>query len=473
MRRSVDNTTVFREAGSETTQDESQSMRIKIRKGLNLRIAGAPEQRVEEAKPVASAALVAADYRGLQATVLVGEGDWVRLGQPLVCDKDCPEVLLTSPGCGRVVAVHRGVRRSLQSIVVRLEGEDEERFDAYDRARLLTLDRAAVRDMLLGSGLWAAFRTRPFSNIPKPTDSPHSIFVTAIDTNPLAAQPRPVIGERSTEFSDGVAVLSRLTDGPVYVCQDPGSVLPVPRSDSVRTVTFEGPHPAGLPGTHIHFLDPVGENKTVWHLHYQDVIAIGGLFATGRIQVERVIALGGPAVLRPRLLRARVGASTVDLLKGELEQAECRVVSGSILSGRRAAGWARYLGAHDLQVSVLREGRDREFLGWATPGFDRYSAIHAFASSLRPRHEFALTTSQHGSPRAMVPIGNFERVMPLDILPAPLLKALLVRDTEAARALGCLELAEEDLALCSFVCCSKYEYGPALRENLDLIEREG
>lgn len=448
-------------------------MRIKIRKGLDLPIAGAPEQRIDDTKSVSSVATVVGDYRGLRPDALVAEGDRVRVGQPLVCDKGSPELLLTSPGCGQVVAINWGVRRSLQSIVVRLEGDDEERFDAYDSARLLTLDRQSVRNQLLSSGLWTAFRTRPFDRIPTPAGSPHAIFVTAIDTNPLAADPRPIIGERRREFSDGVAVLSRLTDGQVYVCVGPGSEPPLPQSNSVRAATFDGPHPAGLAGTHIHFLDPVGESRTVWHLNYQDVIAIGVLFAAGRIHVERVIALGGPAVLRPRLLRARVGASTVDLLDGELQETECRVISGSILGGRRAAGWARHLGPHDLQISALREDRDREFLGWVAPGFDKYSAIHAFTSSLRLGHKFPMTTSQHGSPRAMVPIGNFERVMPLDVLPAPLLKALLIRDTEAARALGCLELAEEDLALCSFVCCSKYEYGPALRENLDLIEKEG
>jgi Na+-transporting NADH:ubiquinone oxidoreductase subunit A len=461
MRNNVADAMVFREA-----------MRIKVRKGLDLPIAGTPDQRID-AKSVGSVAAVAGDYRGLRPSILVKEGDGVRVGQPLVSDKDSPELLLTSPGCGRVVEVNWGPRRSLRSIVIRLEGDDEERFDAHDRARLLTLDRQSVRNALLSSGLWAASRTRPFGRIPGPADSPHSIFVTAIDTNPLAADPRLIIDEHPTEFSDGVAVLSRLTDGQVYVCQGPGSELSLPQTDSVTAATFEGPHPAGLPGTHIHFLDPVAESKTVWHLNYQDVIAMGVLFATGRIHVERVIALGGPAVLRPRLLRTRVGASTVDLLDGELQKIECRVISGSILGGRRAAGWARYLGPHDLQISVLREDRDREFLGWVAPGFDKYSAIHTFTSSLRPRHKFPMTTSQHGSPRAMVPIGNFERVMPLDILPAPLLKALLIRDTEAARALGCLELAEEDLALCSFVCCSKYEYGPALRENLDLIEKEG
>ena len=237
---------------------------------------------------------------------------------------------------------------------------------------------------------------------------------------------------------------------------------------------FEGPHPAGLPGTHIHFLDPVSQDKSVWYLHYQDVVAIGALLRTGRIHTERVIALGGPLVRRPRLLRTRVGASTQDLLHGEIEPLPCRVLSGSILGGRRAAGRARYLGPRDLQLSVLHEDTERHFLDWLAPGFRKYSAIRAFAAALRPRsHRFALTTSQQGSPRAMVPIGNFEKVLPLDILPVPLLKALIVQDSEAAKALGCLELEEEDLALCAFVCCSKYEYGSFLRETLKLIEKSG
>jgi Na+-transporting NADH:ubiquinone oxidoreductase subunit A len=268
--------------------------------------------------------------------------------------------------------------------------------------------------------------------------------------------------------------VSRLTDGPVYVCHAPGPDVELPQVASVTPVIFDGPHPAGLPGTHIHFLDPVSDSKSVWHLSYQDVIAIGSLFATGRLSTERVIALGGPLVLRPRLLRTRSGASTEDLLKGEVQPLECRVISGSILGGRRAAGRAQYLGPYDLQVSVLREDRSRHFLGWLAPGIDNYSAIRAFASALRPRsHRYPLTTSQHGSPRAMIPIGNFEKIMPLDILPAPLLKALIVRDAETARALGCLELDEEDLALCSFVCSSKYEYGAFLRDTLDLIEKDG
>lgn len=449
-------------------------MHVRIRKGLTIPISGAPEQRIDDAKTLGWVALVAKDFIGLQPRMMVEVGDRVRLGQALLIDKNNPEVMFTSPGGGEVVAVHRGARRSLQSVVVRLEGDEEETFPSHERAALTTLDREVVQQLLQASGLWTAIRARPFGKVPEAGATPHSIFVTAIDTNPLAGDPRLVIAERAQDFYDGVAVLSRLTDGKVHVCQAPGPGLDVPELDAVRSATFEGPHPAGLPGTHIHFLDPVSEHRSVWYLNYQDVIAIGALFTTGHISTERVIALGGPMVKKPRLLRTRMGASTEDLLNGELQAGECRVISGSILGGRRAAGHAQYLGPYDLQLSVLAEDRTRHFLRWIAPGTDRYSALRAFVASLRPRsYRFALSTTQNGSPRAMIPIGNFEKVMPLDILPAPLLKALIVEDTESAKALGCLELEEEDLALCSFVCCSKYEYGEFLRANLELIEKNG
>jgi len=449
-------------------------MRVRIRRGLDIPIAGVPEQRIDAANDVGWVALVARDYQGLQPQLRVELGDRVRLGQALLTDKSNPEALFTSPGCGEIVAIHRGERRSLQSVVVRLDGDEEEIFASHDRSALTKLDRDEAREALLTSGLWTSFRTRPFGRIPNANAVPHSIFVTAIDTNPLAADPRVVISRRLQDFIDGVAVLSRLTEGKVHVCLAPGPDLQLPKIESVTSAVFEGPHPAGLPGTHIHFLDPVSESKSVWHLSYQDVIAMGSFFTTGRLTTERIVALGGPLVRRPRLLRTRIGASTEDLLQDELHPVECRVISGSVLGGRRAAGRARYLGPYDLQLTVLQEDRSRHFLDWLSPGLGKYSAIRAFVSALRPSgHRFPLTTSQHGSPRAMVPIGNFEKVMPLDILPAPLLKALIVQDIETARALGCLELDEEDLALCSFVCCSKYEYGAFLRETLDLIQKNG
>jgi Na+-transporting NADH:ubiquinone oxidoreductase subunit A len=251
--------------------------------------------------------------------------------------------------------------------------------------------------------------------------------------------------------------------------------MPLPETEQIRVHTFAGPHPAGLVGTHIHFLDPVSATKTVWHLGYQDVIAIGKLFTTGRLWTERIIALGGPPVLKPRLLRTRLGASTGDLLRDELQDVECRAISGSIFSGRRAVGWGSYLGRYHTQLSVLAEGREREFFGWLRMGGkNKFSILNVFFSNFSSNNEsLVLTTNQNGSPRAMVPIGNYEQIMPLDILPTQLLRSLLVGDTEMAQALGCLELDEEDLALCSFACVGKYDYGPVLRTNLTQIEKEG
>lgn len=443
---------------------------------MDIPIAGSPEQRIHDARPVTHVALVGADYRGHKRlpTIEVQEGDRVRLGQPLARGKGLTAVAGTAPGTGVVVRINRGERRYLQSIVIRLDGDDdEETFNAYSAEELPRLSRDQVQDNLLASGDWLAFRTRPFSRVADPDTEPHAIFVNAMDTNPLAADPVVVINQARQAFLDGVTVISRLTGGKVYVCKAEGAAVPQSTLASVATVEFAGPHPAGLVGTHIHHLAPVGPGRSVWHLHYQDAIAIGRLFTTGRLDVSRVVSLAGPAVQRPRLLRTRLGASTNELVEGELLDQECRVVAGPVLSGRRAADWGAYLGRYHTQIAVLREGREREFLGWMRPGRGKFSALPVFLSHLLGRRPFGLSTSQNGSPRAMVPIGSYERVVPLDILPTQLLRALLVGDSDTAQALGCLELDEEDLALCSFVCPSKHDFGPILRDNLERIWKEG
>ena len=452
-------------------------MLIRTKRGLDLPIAGAPEQSVHAGAPVGSVALLGPDYLGLKPTMQVQEGDRVKLGQPLFSDKNNPGVNFTSPGSGVVEAVNRGPRRVLQSVVIRLGAEDDtdrKHFNQYDRGEFAQLSDAQVRENLLESGLWTALRTRPYSKVPLADGIPTALFVTAVDSSPLAADPGVVVGEFGEDFHDGLVILSRLFDGIVYVCKAPGSTMPVPQDERIVVAEFAGPHPSGLVGTHIHFLRPVSTTRNVWHVGYQDVIAIGKLFKSGELWVERIVSLAGPVVSRPRLLRTRLGANSEDLVRDELPDVECRVLSGSVLHGRRAAGWACFLGRYHQQVSVLREGRERELFGWIAPGMDKFSAANVFLSSLRRGAKlFDFTTSQHGSPRAMVPIGTYERVVPLDILPTQLLRALLVRDTDAAQTLGCLELDEEDLALCSFVCPSKYDYGPALRESLEQIEREG
>ena len=448
---------------------------IRIKQGLNIPLAGAPEQNIHQAPAVQMVGVLGRDYHAYKRlpTLLVSEGDRVKLGQPLVRGKQLTSVTTTSPGSGVVEYIERGARRFLETIAIRLDGEDEETFNSWKKDELAGLNATQVRENLLASGLWLSFRTRPYSLVANPEAEPYAIFVTAIDTNPLAADPAVVIADAPENFTSGLTVLSRLIPGKVHVCKAAGAAIPSTAASNIQVTEFSGPHPAGLPGTHIHFLAPVSAQRTVWHLNYQDVIAIGRLFTSGRLSPERVVALCGPAVFNPRLIRTRLGASTNDLVKDELRHGESRVISGSVLSGHQAVGRTAFLGRYHQQVSVLSEGRKRELFGWMAPGFNKYSASKVFLSSLFGRKEFRLTTSQNGSPRAMVPTGVFERVMPLDILPTQLLRALVVQDTDSAQALGCLELDEEDLALCTFVDTGKYDYGTILRDNLRRIRKEG
>jgi Na+-transporting NADH:ubiquinone oxidoreductase subunit A len=438
---------------------------------------------LESARVPRFVALMAADYVGLRPTMHVSAGDVVSRGQLLFDDKTMPEVRYTAPAAGTVSAVHRGDRRALQSVVIeqsRAEREGREpevtTFRAYTGRHPSGLTGKEVRDLLIESGQWTAFRARPFGRIADPSATPHSIFVTAIDTNPLAPDLSVILDGQEEPLHRGLSALTRLTEGPVFICTDPKLNIELPTTDQIRHEIFDGVHPAGTVGLHIHVLDPVTRGKVVWHVGIQDLVAIGKLFETGVLDVSRIIALAGPPVQRPRLLRTRVGAETVSLVnEAELASAQdCRVISGSVLSGRQANGAVfGYLGRYHQQVSVLAEERDRKLLGWLAPGFNKFSAIRTFASTLLPGRRFGLTTSTNGSRRAIVPIGMYERVMPMDLLPTAMLRALVMCDVERAEELGCLELDEEDVALCTFVDPGKTEFGPYLRRVLDTIEKEG
>ena len=449
---------------------------IRIRKGFDVPIAGEPEQVVYPGAPVRNVALCGVDHVGLRPRLLVSVGDAVGLGQPLWEDKRDPAVCYPSPGRGVVTAVNRGTRRVLESVVVSLQdsGARDLQFEALTAHEIEQLDRDAVAERMLRSGLWTALRTRPFSRVPQSGSTPDSIFVTAIDTRPLAPDPKVVVARDAEHFALGLQVLTRLTEGRVWLCTAPDWSITLPGIERVTRVSFTGPHPAGLPGTHMHFLQPVGPDRTNWHINYQDVTALGRLFHQGVIETERVISLSGSCVSEPRLVTTRLGAALEEVLRdGVCETETCRVISGSVLGGRAATGTLAYLGRYDDQVSVLREGGRSFVFGWTGLFPRRFTTAPTFARARghRKRHDFS--TTQNGRFSGMLPMRVLDRVMPLDILPSPLLRALLVKDTERAQALGCLELDEEDLALCSFVCPAKNDYGVALRINLQQIEKEG
>jgi Na+-transporting NADH:ubiquinone oxidoreductase subunit A len=455
----------------------------RIRKGLDLPMVGEPEQRIYDAPAVSHVAVLGDDTPGVRARLAVAEGDLVRRGQLLFEDRARPSVRYVSPGAGRVSAIFRGRRRRLRSVVIQLS--ESERVGRPSAAELESFpswpgvreggNAEPVRELLVESGLWVALRARPFGRVADPADTPHALFVTAIDTQPHAPDPQIVLAGARENFERGLRVLAQLCDRPPIVCVTAGSEFARGLDAPVCVEEFRGPHPAGNPGVHIHHLAAVSRNRTAWHVGYQDVIAVGGLFATGQLPVDRVVALAGPSVVQPRLLRTRLGASIAQLTHHELceDGRAVRLLSGSVLSGKRAEGpELGFLGRHHLQVSALPEGGERRLLGWAAPGGDRFSVLPVFVSRLFRGRRFAFTTDTHGSARPLMPIGTYERVLPMDILVTYLLRALLVGDIEQAEKLGALELDEEDLALCSFVCSGKTDFGPYLRANLDRLEQE-
>lgn len=443
---------------------------VRSKKGLDLPLAGAPSATLEAARAVSKVALLGPDFPGLKPALKVEVGDRVALGQALIEDKQHAGVRYTAPASGTVAAIHRGERRALVSIVIAVDDAVPQLPLASYRGPQTRLDEAAVRALLLESGLWTALRTRPFSRVASPQGRPAAIFVTATDSRPHAVAPATVIDPRIDDFRAGIAALSLLAPR-VFVCVAEGHRIEVPAG--VEVVEFSGPHPSGNAGWQVHSLLPVDLHRSVWTIGYQDVIAAGRLVTSGVLDVERTVALGGPAVRRPRLLRTRLGASLDELLEGELVPGRQRVISGSVLDGRARTSEAdAFLGRHHLQIAALPEGGEREMFGYIAPGAEKFSVTNTVLGAFRRAHRFALSTTTNGSPRAMVPIGSYERVMPFDVLPTFLLRALIIRDDERAVELGALELDEDDVALCTFVCPGKTEYGPLLRAALDRIEKE-
>jgi Na+-transporting NADH:ubiquinone oxidoreductase subunit A len=454
----------------------------RIRRGLDLPLAGAPAQRIDPMPlPVRQIGLLGADTVGLRASFAVQAGDRVRRGQLLYEDRKTPGLRFTAPAAGTVRAIHRGERRAFISLVIDVADDEGSAASQVEFANLprdpATAGAAGLRALLVESGLWPALRARPYGHVPAIDAVPQALFITAIDSRPHAPDPQVVLAGREADFTIGLGALERmLPEVPVHLCVAAGSRLGASDLPArVRRHEFAGPHPAGTPGLHMHLLHPVGAGRTAWHIGYQDVAAFGALLTTGRLDVERVVSIAGPAVQLPRLVRARLGASIAELTAGALQSGDLRVISGSVLDGRTATAEAEaFLGRHHLQVSALREGREREFLGWITPQRDKFSVWRVVAGHFAGRGSgLALTTTTNGGDRAMVPIGSYERVMPMDIMATHLLRALAMNDAEQAVALGALELDEEDLALATFVCPGKTEWGPLLRRVLDRVEKEG
>lgn len=444
---------------------------FKIRQGRDIKLLGEARPEIVNVALPSTVALQPADFKGIKAKVVVKPGDAVKVGTAVIVDKHHPEVKIASPVSGKVKSVNRGEKRVLLEVVIETDGRQEaEQFRRYNDQEIQNLTHEVIIQQILQAGLWPVIRQRPFTKIAHPTDKPKSIFVHAMNTDPLAADMDVVLQGKEKEFQAGLEVLRKLTDGKTHLCIKVGAKsTALIDAKNVHVHRFSGPHPAGNVSTHIHHVDPISRGQIVWYVGAQDVIQIGNLFLTGRYVPERTVAVVGEGATDKAHFRTIVGASVASLLKGSKDSMCC--ISGSVLSGREVSpnGYIHY---YDTQLTVIPRGGERKLLGWLAPGFDKYTFSKTFASAFLPEKKSSLDTDRNGSDRAIVLNNIYDHLVPLDIMTYFLLKAVISGDVEEAEKLGILECDEEDFALCTFACPSKTDVGGIIKEGLDLIEKE-
>lgn len=444
---------------------------IRIRRGLDIRLQGKADKIYLKAEKPGFYAVKPSDFKGLLPKLIVKPGDPVKAGSPLFYDKNNPEVKICSPVSGIVSAINRGERRVIQEVVIEASGSEEAL--SFQVSEPSSLSREQVTRLLLDSGLWALIRQRPYSTIPKPGSVPKSIFISGFDSAPLAPDLDFIVKDQAGEFQKGIDALSKLTDGKVHLCIDGSSPAgkTFTGAKGVQLHHFSGPHPSGNVGIQIHHIDPVNKGEKVWFLKPQDVVSIGRFFIDGKPDHTVVIALTGSEVLKPAYYKITRGASVSCLISGTIRDGDPRIISGNVLTGAQLSRHG-FIGYYDHQLTVIPEGKHHEFLGWALPGFGKFSVSRAFFSWLSPSKEFRIDTNLKGGHRAFVMTGEYEKVLPMDIHPVHLLKAILVEDIDKMEQLGIYEVSEEDFALCEFVCTSKTDVQEIISKGLELIRKE-
>lgn len=442
---------------------------IKLRKGLNIKLKGSAEKALETLSVPATVALKPTDFPGLTPKLSVKQGDEVKTGDALFYDKYHPEVKFTAPLGGKVSSVNRGERRKILEVVVEVDknaGEAD-----FKKADPNSLSGDEVKDQLLKSGLWPFIKQRPYGIIASPEKKPRAIFVSTFDTAPLAPDVNYVLDGKMSTFQTGIDALAKLTEGEVFLGLNENS--PFAKVKNVSTRQFSGPHPAGNVGVQIHHISPIIRGEVVWTVNVHDVLFIGRLFETGKVDFSRVLALAGSEVEKPQYYETVLGAPVASVTDGRLKKVDYkqRIISGNVLTGERVKP-QNYLGFYPSLVSVIPEGDEYEAFGWAKPGVDKFSATHAFLSKLFPKDAYEMNANLHGGERAFVITDQYYKVVPMDILPVFLMKAIMANDIDKMEQLGIYEVIEEDFALCEYICTSKIKWQDTLREGINTMIKE-
>lgn len=442
---------------------------IKLRKGLNIKLKGNAETVLETLPVPATVAIKPTDFPGLSPKLCVKVDQEIKAGDALFYDKYHPEVLFTAPCGGKVVSINRGERRKILEVVV--ETNNDAGFAEFKKADPQSLSGQEIKEQLLKSGMWPLIKRRPYGTVALPNEKPRDIFVTTFDTAPLAPDYNFILKNQMTAFQTGINALKKLTDGKVYLGVSGDSIFTSVKNVEIRQ--FSGPHPAGNVGIQIHHIAPVNKGDVVWTINVQDVLFIGRLFETGKTDFRKIVALTGSEVEKPKYYQTTLGAPIQSIIDGKLKTADYnqRIISGNVLTGNKVKLQC-YLGFYDSQITVIPEGDEYELLGWGAPGINKFSASKTFFSSLFPKKEYELNANMHGGERAFVLTGQYEKLVPMDILPVYLLKAILVNDIDKMEQLGIYEVVEEDLALCEYACTSKIKVQDILRSGIDVMIKE-
>tara|TARA_Y100000590_G_scaffold269774_1_gene302921 strand:+ start:4122 stop:5477 length:1356 start_codon:yes stop_codon:yes gene_type:complete len=445
-----------------------------IKRGHDIQIAGTPVKEVEKGKIPSSVAILPTDFRGVKPKLLVKEGDIVKIGSPVFHCKSNPILTWPSPGGGTVKSIQYGPRRIIEKIEIELsEKEDFEKFNAYRFNEISSLERKDVIEILTKGQLFPFIRQRPFNKVADPNTIPRDIFISGWNTAPLSVDLDLALRRRLSPFQVGINVLKKLTDGDVHLSYHENTVSDtLLQLTGVKAHTLNGPHPAGNVGIQIHHFAPIGLNDLLWTVNAQDVVRIGNFLLTGQLDTTLFATVGGPSVAAPTHIKTRLGVPISTLIQNRLSEGRHRIISGDVLTGITSDSNG-FLCFYDSTVSVVPEGEKREFLGMLKPGSakTRYSLTNAFLG--RKKERFNFSTLNNGSERYMVPINAWEDMLPMDILPNALYRAILAEDFEEMEQLGIYECDEEDFALCTFACPSKIDVGSAIRDGLDLMEKEG
>jgi Na+-transporting NADH:ubiquinone oxidoreductase subunit A len=442
---------------------------IKLRKGLDIKLKGSAEKVLESLPAPAAVAIKPTDFPGLSPKMLVKPGHDVKAGDALFYDKYHPEVIFCAPVGGKVTSINRGERRRILEIVV--EARSQMGSQEFTKANPGSLAAGQVKEQLLKSGLWPFIKRRPYGIIASPEEQPKAIFVSTFDTSPLAPDYNFVMEGQLGTFQTGIDALAKLSGKNVFLGVSDKSVFT--NIKNAEIVRFSGPHPAGNVGVQIHHISPINKGEIVWTVNPQDVLFIGRLFETGKVDFTKVIALTGSEIEKPKYFQTVLGAPVSSITDNRLKKTDYkqRIISGNVLTGTRVKP-QNYLGFYDSQVTVIPEGDEYEFMGWADPGINKYTATKSFLSRLFPKKEYVLNANLHGGDRAFVLSDQYGKVLPMDILPVILLKSILANDIDKMEQLGIYEVIEEDLALCEYVCASKTKVQDILRGGINIMIKE-